>query len=72
MPTDSGAERAVLEKALTEGPKTGSKPRNRVGTAREIVKGVKIEARRGRVVLSGVGVTEALSRDLEEWLAGRE
>jgi ParB family chromosome partitioning protein len=71
MPTDSGAERAVLEKALSEGSKTGSKPRNRVETAREIVKGVKIEARRGRVVLSGAGVTEALSRDLEDWLAAR-
>src|SRR6056297_1478939 len=71
MPTDSGAERAVLEKALSEGPKTGSKPQNRVETPREIVKGVKLEARRGRVVLSGVGVTEALSRDLEDWLTAR-
>jgi len=71
MPTDSGAERAVLEKALSEGPKTGSKPQNRVETPREIVKGVKIEARRGRVVLSGAGVTEALSRDLEDWLTAR-
>ena len=48
MPTDSGAERAVLEKALSEGPKTGSKPRNRVETPREIVKGVKIEAPAGQ------------------------
>lgn len=71
MPTDSGAERAVLEKALTETHKTGSKPQNRVETAREIVTGVKIEARRGRVVLSGAGVTEALRRDLEDWLTAR-
>ncbi len=71
MPTDSGAERAVLEKTLSEGPKTGSKPQNRFETPREIVKGVKLEARRGRVVLSGAGVTEALSRDLEDWLAAR-
>jgi ParB family chromosome partitioning protein len=28
MPTDSGAERAVLEKVLTEAPRTGSKPQN--------------------------------------------
>jgi ParB family chromosome partitioning protein len=71
MPTDSGAERAVLEKALTEGSKTGSKPPNRAEKPREIVKGVKIEARRGRVVLSGAGVTDALRQELEAWLAAR-
>jgi hypothetical protein len=32
---------------------------------------VKIEARRGRVVLSGAGVTEALRQDLEAWLTAR-
>jgi hypothetical protein len=52
----------VLEKALSEGPKTGSKPPVGAEKPREIVKGVKIEARRGRVVLSGAGVTEALRR----------
>jgi hypothetical protein len=61
----------VLEKALTEAAKTGSKPQNRAEKPREIVKGVKIEARRGRVVLSGAGVTEALRRDLEDWLTAR-
>jgi ParB family chromosome partitioning protein len=71
MPTDSRAERAVLEKVLTDALKTGSKAQNRVETAREIVQGVKLEARRGRVVLSGAGVTEALRRDLEEWLSAR-
>jgi ParB family transcriptional regulator, chromosome partitioning protein len=70
-PTDAGAERAVLEAALTETPKPEPKPRDRVEHPREIVKGVRIEARRGRVVLSGAGVTETLRRDLEEWLAAR-
>jgi hypothetical protein len=39
--------------------------------AREIAEGVRLEARRGRVVLSGVGVTDALRRDLEAWLRSR-
>jgi ParB family chromosome partitioning protein len=71
MPTDAAAERAVLEQALTDAAKTVTKPRNSVEKPREIAKGVKIEARRGRVVLSGAGVTEALRRDLEEWLSAR-
>ncbi len=71
MPSDSGAERAVLEQALNATTKTGSKPQNSVEKPREIIKGVKIEARRGRVVLSGAGVTEALREDLEAWLASR-
>jgi ParB family chromosome partitioning protein len=70
-PPTAGAERAVLEKALTEGSKTGSKPPNRAEKPREIVKGVKLEARRGRVVLSGAGVTDALRQDLEAWLSAR-
>jgi ParB family chromosome partitioning protein len=71
MPTDSGAERAVLEKALFEGVTSGPKPPNRAEKPREIVKGVKLEARRGRVVLSGAGVTDALRQDLEAWLTAR-
>jgi ParB family chromosome partitioning protein len=71
MPTDSGAERAVLERALSEGAKTDPKRPNSAEKSREIVKGVKIEARRGRVVLSGAGVTEALRQDLEDWLTSR-
>jgi ParB family chromosome partitioning protein len=71
MPTDSGAERAVLEKALSEGVNSGPKPPNSAEKPREIVKGVKLEARRGRVVLSGAGVTDALRQDLEAWLAAR-
>jgi ParB family chromosome partitioning protein len=72
MPTDSGRgargagkgpDRGVRKQALNR--RTG--PKN----PREIVKGVKLEARRGRVVLSGAGVTEALRRDLEDWLTAR-
>jgi hypothetical protein len=36
-----------------------------------VIPGVTLEARKGRVVLSGKGVTEALQRDLKAWLAGR-
>jgi ParB family chromosome partitioning protein len=71
MPADSGAERAVLEQALTKAQRTGNKTQHSVEPPREIARGVKMEARRGRVVLSGAGVTEVLRRDLEDWLASR-
>ena len=70
-PGDAAAEREVLEAALKAEAKTGSARPKRADPPREIARGVRIEARRGRVVLSGAGVTEALRRDLEAWLAAR-
>jgi ParB family chromosome partitioning protein len=72
MPTEAAEEREVIEKAIGKlSGKTGTKLRRNAETAREIAEGIRMESRRGRLVLSGVGVTEALRRDLEEWLAAR-
>lgn len=59
------AERTALERALKRkspapAPKT-----------QDIAPGITLEAHKGRVVLRGAGVTPALLRDLESWLAGR-
>jgi ParB family chromosome partitioning protein len=70
-PTEAAEERAVLDKAVAELSKPKPGPKKKAEGPREIAKGVRIEARRGRVVLSGAGVTEALRRELEEWLAAR-
>jgi ParB family chromosome partitioning protein len=64
-PESPEGERVVLNRALrkeTEVLKT--KPS-------EIIPGVVLEVRKGRVLLSGRGVTEVLLRDLAAWLAGR-
>ncbi len=69
MVKDAASERAVLEaalKRLSGRTKPDKSPRE---APREIAKGVKIQARQGRVVLSGAGVTDTLQRDLEAWLA---
>jgi ParB family chromosome partitioning protein len=72
-PTDAGAERAAIESALAEIPNRQSSGKTRRADApREVAEGVRIESRRGRVVLSGAGVTDALRRDLETWLAARD
>jgi ParB family transcriptional regulator, chromosome partitioning protein len=62
------AERAALERALRKGSEAGT-PASPKTT--QVIPGVTLEARKGRVVLSGAGVTEALQRDLKAWLAGR-
>lgn len=63
-PESAEAERAVLDRALrpAEAPKA---PRE------EVAPGVLLEARKGRLVLSGAGVTPDLQRDLRGWLAQR-
>jgi ParB family chromosome partitioning protein len=71
-PTDSAAEREVIEKAIADAPPSaGSRRAKKNDDAREVIRGVRIMAGQGRVVLSGRGVTEALRRDLEEWLLER-
>ncbi|WP_299740420.1 ParB N-terminal domain-containing protein [uncultured Roseobacter sp.] len=62
-PESAEAERAALERALRKTPAKPSPP--------EVVPGVQLEARKGRLVLTGQGVTEDLRRDLEAWLAQR-
>jgi ParB family chromosome partitioning protein len=62
-PRTAEAERATLDRALRK----ASVP----NTPTEVIPGVTLDARKGRVVLSGKGVTEALQRDLKAWLAGR-
>lgn len=59
------AERATLEKALRKGA-GGPTPQ-----ANEVQPGIRLEAKRGRVVLSGPGVTEDLGRKLAAWLAAQ-
>jgi len=64
-PRNPEAERVILDEAL-RAPADTSGPR-----APEIIPGVVLEARKGRVVLSGKGVTDALQKDLAAWLVGR-
>ena len=63
-PADAQAERRVLERAL----KT---PAARAPSGEEVAPGVVLKAARGRVTLSGQGVTPALEAELREWLARR-
>lgn len=65
-PETAGDERALLERALRRGaaqtPSQGP---------REVVPGVHLEVRGGKLVLSGKGVTEDLQADLIRWLTAR-
>ncbi|MBY5935532.1 ParB N-terminal domain-containing protein [Tateyamaria omphalii] len=63
-PETPAAEAALLTKALKPDPKTVSKPP-------EIVRGVHIEAKPGRIVLEGTGVTEKFIARLESHLKAR-
>lgn len=68
-PSTAQDERAALERALRrcDGP-----PASRVGQgAHKVAHGITLEARAGRVVLKGEGVTPALSEELAKWLAAR-
>ena len=64
---DAGRERVILERALK-----GELPATATPDLREeIAPGIAIEMRRGRVVLSGAGVTEDLVQDLSNWILSR-
>lgn len=60
-PADAAAERRLIERALKGDPVT--KP-----AAEEIAPGLRIETRKGRVVVSGPGVREPLVAALKDWL----
>ncbi len=64
-PQSVEAERAALEKALK---KTGATAKPAL---REVAAGIMFDAKKGRVVLSGKGVTAELTEALEAWLAKR-
>lgn len=65
-PETAVEERAALERALRRG---AALPPSQ--DPREVVPGVHLEARRGKLVLSGKGVTEDLQTALIEWLTAR-
>ncbi|WP_136637775.1 ParB/RepB/Spo0J family partition protein [Pseudooceanicola onchidii] len=74
-PADAAAEVTLLNDALT---RAAQPPRpTREGAAelslprRPLPAGITLEAREGRVVIKGKGVSETLARDLADWLAAR-
>ena len=74
-PGDAAEERAILEGALAPGP--GRAPKSPVAQssgdqASDMGGGVLMAARRGRIVLTGRGVTEELLQDLSDWLQKRD
>lgn len=70
-PADPMAEREVLETALASESKKVARKKGKTDPPREVARGIRMDVRRGRVVLSGAGVTETLKRELEEWLSAR-
>jgi ParB family chromosome partitioning protein len=73
IPTDAAAERAIIENAISgalRGSGLQGTKRHKDGPS-EIASGIRMEAQKGRVVLSGVGVTDSLKRDLKKWLSER-
>jgi len=64
-PGTAEAERVILDRALRPPVDTSAT------RPPEIIPGVVLEARKGRVVLSGDGVTDALQQELRAWLSRR-
>ncbi|MEO0929107.1 MAG: ParB N-terminal domain-containing protein [Pseudomonadota bacterium] len=65
-PADAAAERQVLDRVL-KSPAAKAAPRNRA----DVAPGIALEVRKGRVVLSGPGVSAELADALKAWLAKR-
>jgi ParB family chromosome partitioning protein len=63
-PENAEAERRILDTAL--------RPERDQAAPEEIAPGLILEAKKGRAVLSGKGVTPALLADLRDWLAARQ
>lgn len=68
---DAASERGALETALERLSGKAKTGKSKPNATREIAKNLKIQIQRGRVVLSGAGVTDRLQRDLEAWLVAR-
>ena len=65
-PADAAAERAALERALRKGP------RKAPSAGDEIAPGIRLQAGKERLTLSGKRVDAALQAELTDWLAGRK
>ncbi len=63
-PASAEAERATLERALRKATEVPA-------PVPEVAPGIRLQARKGQLVLSGQGVTDELRRALEAWLAQR-
>ena len=63
-PADAAAERRVLERVLRPPAPAAAAPE-------EVAPGVRLQTSRGRIVLSGKGITPDLAQALREFLAGR-
>lgn len=63
-PESAEAERCILDASL--------RPEREKAMPAEIAPGIALEARTGRAILSGKGVTPALLADLQAWLAARQ
>ena len=68
-PQDATDERSRLERALRKG--AAAKPAQKGSEKAEVASGVFLEARQGRVVLTGKAVDARLRQDLTAWLAKR-
>lgn len=73
-PANAGEERAVIDRVLMQdtSPKGPLETKStRKPTPRDIAPGLRLEAKAGRLVLSGDQVTETLCQEIETWLAAR-
>ncbi|GAA6189954.1 ParB N-terminal domain-containing protein [Litorivita sp. NS0012-18] len=74
-PASAADEISVLERAIdAHAPKTETvSPRNKVDAAPKPAEpqGVQLQRSKGRLVISGAGVTETFEADLRDWLAAR-
>jgi uncharacterized ParB-like nuclease family protein len=74
-PADAEAERAVIERearGVSRAKRPAPKEGNGEGDGPPVRPPVQLRAARGRLVLSGPGVDDALRAELEAWLAARE
>lgn len=75
-PGDAAAELALLERAVTGQGRGAAVPapapaRPKAAEKDPGASDIRLEARPGRITLTGPGVTEALGAELEAWLAAR-
>ena len=69
---DAGEERAFLEHALAGAGKTPQAgPKRKRAAPVEVAPGIRLAADKGRLVISGKGVTEDLQAALTDWLSRR-
>lgn len=69
---DAGEERRFLEHALAHAGKAApAGPKRKRPAPVEVAPGIKLAADKGRVVITGKGVTDDLQAALTAWLAGR-